>query len=186
MVLPHEGLAQSIEVYCGGMRLRTIPVKFPRDGLSRAFPDLPDELVCGFRSADRSDDAPARVRARPRRGAREREPSPRSDRSRAAGSAHASRSTPSCSALQLTSVGRTGTTWMMRMLAAHPGIVAHTNHPLEIWPARYWAHMLKVLSGPADPVSSVTSHNFDQDPGMSGRTPSTSGPHPGAREVARA
>jgi len=170
MVLPHEGLAQSIEVYCGGMRLRTIPVKFPRDGLSRAFPDLPDELVCGFRSPIGAMTLPPEFEldlvAVLENGNRARIGSITGRRERPRLSID-----PKLQALQLTSVGRTGTTWMMRMLAAHPGIVAHTNHPLEVWPARYWAHMLKVLSGPADPISSVTSHNFDQDLWHAGQNP---------------
>ena len=170
MVLPHEGQAQSIEVYCGGMRLRTIPIRFPRDGLSHEFPDLPDELICGFRSPIGAMSLPhefeltldavlehenrARIgsitgrRARPRLSIE-----------------------PKLRALQLTSVGRTGTTWMMRMLAAHPGIITHTHHPFETWPARYWSHMLRVLSGPADHIDSVTAHNFDADPWHVGQNP---------------
>ena len=53
---------------------------------------------------------------------------------------------PQLQALMLTSVGRTGTVLMMRMLAAHPSIVVHPAGRYEVWPARYWAHMLAVLS----------------------------------------
>jgi hypothetical protein len=45
---------------------------------------------------------------------------------------------------------RTGSTWLMRLLAAHPRIVAYPDYPYEFTPARYWAHMLKVLAGPAN------------------------------------
>jgi hypothetical protein len=170
MVLPYVGQAQSVELYCSGMQVRTLPVKFPRDGLSRDFPDLPDELICGFRSPIGAMTLPNEFEldlvAVLENGNRAQIGSITGRRARPRLSVE-----PKLRALQLTSVGRTGTTWMMRMLAAHPGIVSHTNHPFETWPARYWAHMLKVLSGPADPISSVTSHNFDQDLWHVGQNP---------------
>jgi hypothetical protein len=170
MVLPYEGQAESVELYCADMRLRTLPIKFPRDGLSRSFPDLPDELICGFRSPIGAMTLPPEfeldLRAVLENGNRARIGSITGRRARPRISIE-----PKLRALQLTSVGRTGTTWMMRMLSAHPGIISHTYHPFETWPARYWAHMLKVLSSPADHISSVTSHSFDQDLWHVGQNP---------------
>ncbi|MFM9106092.1 MAG: sulfotransferase family protein [Chloroflexota bacterium] len=72
---------------------------------------------------------------------------------------------PRLQALLLTSIGRTGSTLLMRMLAAHPGIVAYRAHPYETRAAKYWLHLLKTLSRPADPGKRIGSPNeFHLDP----------------------
>ena len=65
--------------------------------------------------------------------------------------------------LLLTSLGRTGTTLLMGLLSAHPAIVADRNYPYEVFPARYWLHMLRVLSEPADHTDSSHPGDFSQD-----------------------
>lgn len=50
--------------------------------------------------------------------------------------------------LAVTSLARSGSTWLMRLLAEHPEIVAFRRYPYEMRPALYWTHMLKVLSEP--------------------------------------
>jgi hypothetical protein len=60
----------------------------------------------------------------------------------------------------VTSLGRTGTTWLMRLLSEHPGIVAHKHYPYELRTARYWMHMLRVLSEPANHFQSANFNNF--------------------------
>jgi Sulfotransferase family len=170
MVLPYEGQAQSIEVYCAGKRMRTLPIRFPREGLSRSFPDLPDKLICGFRNPIGAMTLPREFEldlfALLENGNRARIGSITGRRARPSLSIE-----PKLRALQLTSVGRSGTTWMMRMLAAHPGIISHPHGKHETWPARYWAHVLKVLSGPADHVGSATADNLDSDPSHVGQNP---------------
>jgi sulfotransferase family protein len=78
---------------------------------------------------------------------------------------------PSIQPLMVTSPGRTGTTWLMRMLGAHPSIVVHDEYPYESWMGKYWAHTVKVLSDPANPVQSVRAHGFDLDPYHAGHNP---------------
>lgn len=55
---------------------------------------------------------------------------------------------PSLQPLVLNSLGRTGTTMLMRLLSAHPHIVAQMIHPYEVHASSYWMQFLKVLSGP--------------------------------------
>lgn len=63
--------------------------------------------------------------------------------------------TPRHQPLMVTSLGRTGTTWLMRLLAEHPGIVTYRQYPYEIRPAKYWLHFFRVLSGVPNPSKVV-------------------------------
>lgn len=58
---------------------------------------------------------------------------------------------PRLQPLLVTSIGRTGTTLLMRLLAAHPAVVAYRRHPYEARAAKYWLHLLKSLARPVDP-----------------------------------
>ena len=57
--------------------------------------------------------------------------------------------TPTMQPLMLTSLGRSGSTWLMRMLAEHPNILVHDRHPYEARVCSYWMHFVKVLGEPA-------------------------------------
>jgi Sulfotransferase family len=50
--------------------------------------------------------------------------------------------------LMVTSLGRTGTTLLMRMLCLHPELVVYDKYPYEIRAATHWMHVLRVLSEP--------------------------------------
>ena len=50
----------------------------------------------------------------------------------------------------VTSLGRMGTTLLMQMLAAHPGVVTYDRPPYEARGGKYWLHVLKTLAAPAD------------------------------------
>jgi hypothetical protein len=43
-----------------------------------------------------------------------------------------------------------GTTLLMRMLAAHPAVVAYARPPYEARGGKYWVHLLKTVAAPAD------------------------------------
>lgn len=51
--------------------------------------------------------------------------------------------------LLLRTTGRAGSTMMMNALMAHPAIVGNDQHPHEVRPGLYWAHMFHVLGRPA-------------------------------------
>jgi hypothetical protein len=57
---------------------------------------------------------------------------------------------PRLQPLLVTSLGRMGTTVLMRMLAAHPAVVAYDRPPYEARGGKYWLHVLKTLAAPAD------------------------------------
>lgn len=66
--------------------------------------------------------------------------------------------------LLVTSLGRTGTTYLMRLLLEHPELCGIDFYPYEIRMAGYWAHSLKVLSDPAnhDHSGQPDTHFHDQ------------------------
>ncbi|MDX1578835.1 MAG: sulfotransferase [Gemmatimonadota bacterium] len=67
------------------------------------------------------------------------------------------------SPIGLTTLGRTGSTWLMRLLREHPGIVVHGGYPYETRSAAYWLHMVRVLSDPANPLQSSHPDAFPDD-----------------------
>jgi hypothetical protein len=71
----------------------------------------------------------------------------------------------------LTTMGRAGTTWTMRLLSEHPEIVVHRWHPYELRTARYWWHMLKTLSEPRDPYHSAQADRFQTNKQWVGYNP---------------
>ncbi len=70
---------------------------------------------------------------------------------------------PSLSPLMVTTLGRSGSTWLMQLLAAHPQIVVFRRFPYESAPAKYWLHMLRVLSEPANLLQSAHPDSFHND-----------------------
>jgi Sulfotransferase family len=67
--------------------------------------------------------------------------------------------TPSMQPITVTSPGRSGSTWLMRMLAEHPDIIVHERFPHEFRICGYWMHFIQVLASPAYP-SQVESFEF--------------------------
>jgi hypothetical protein len=70
---------------------------------------------------------------------------------------------PTMQPLLITGLGRSGTTALMRLVLSRPAIVGLRSYPYEFGAARYWMHMVKVLSEPADPLNSVRAENFEYD-----------------------
>jgi Sulfotransferase family len=91
---------------------------------------------------------------------------------------------PQLKPLLVTSLGRTGTTLLMSLLSAHPGIVAYRSYPYETFPARYWLHLLRVLAEPADRAHSSDPSRFTADLWQVGYNPFHSAPATHAPELA--
>jgi hypothetical protein len=79
--------------------------------------------------------------------------------------------TPRLLPLTVTSLGRMGTTWLMRLLAHHPEVVVHPQYPYELGVAKYWAHLLRVASGPADHIDSSHPETFTAEAARIGHNP---------------
>ena len=78
---------------------------------------------------------------------------------------------PSLQPLSVTSLGRTGTTLLMQMLAEHPEICVHRVHPFETRLGAYWMHVLTVLSGPSNHFSSSHPDRFQHERLFIGNNP---------------
>lgn len=78
---------------------------------------------------------------------------------------------PRLAPIIVTSLGRMGTTWLMRLLAAHPQVVVHGTYPYELGIAKYWTHLLRVAAGPADHLDSSHPETFTADLGQVGHNP---------------
>jgi hypothetical protein len=57
------------------------------------------------------------------------------------------------------------------LLAAHPEIVVFRRFPFESAPAKYWLHMLRVLTEPVNLLDSTHPDDFFQDPWWIGANP---------------
>jgi len=64
------------------------------------------------------------------------------------------------SPLMVTSLGRTGTTWLMRLLSEHPELVMDARYPFEARQQRYWMHWLQIMAEPANHRESSHPDNF--------------------------
>lgn len=73
--------------------------------------------------------------------------------------------------LLLTSIARTGTTWLMRLLAEHPQILAHRAYPYETRVAGYWLDQLKKVTEPANPFDELRQTSYDGHPYTAGSNP---------------
>ncbi len=67
---------------------------------------------------------------------------------------------PALQPLIVTTLGRSGSTWLMQLLAAHPQVVVFRRFPYESAPAKYWLHMLRVLSEPGNLDQSAHPEDF--------------------------
>jgi hypothetical protein len=92
---------------------------------------------------------------------------------------------PKLAPITVTSLGRMGTTWLMRLLAHHPEVVVHPEYPYELGMAKYWAHLLRVVSGPADHVASSHPETFTFDAEHIGHNPYFGGYLAGSPELYR-
>jgi hypothetical protein len=67
---------------------------------------------------------------------------------------------PRLSPLMVTSLGRTGTTWLMRLLSKHPELVLNETYPFEERPHRYWMHWFLIMGEPANHRESSKTTGF--------------------------
>ena len=69
--------------------------------------------------------------------------------------------TPRRQPLMVTALGRSGTTWLMRLLSGDEEIAAATSYPYEIRVGVYWMQVLQVLSSPANHAQSTKPDGFE-------------------------
>jgi hypothetical protein len=161
---------KEVEIHQGGVVLRRAPLDQQRPDVARDYPGVPGAGTAGFRTwlsvVGLEPESDLQVRAVLEDGSR----------SRLGGitlrhQPVQSGFEPRLQPLMLTTMGRAGTTWTMRLLSEHPEIVVHRWHPYELRTARYWWHMLKVLSEPRDPHHSAQADHFQTNKQWIGHNP---------------
>jgi hypothetical protein len=64
----------------------------------------------------------------------------------------------------VTTLGRTGSTWLMQLLAKHPSIIVADQYPYETFALEYWLHLVsKHLMSPHQMLSTVDQKRFNRD-----------------------
>lgn len=152
----HRIAAPTIELRCGERLLATLPATRPRPDVGGCHPGVPGADACGFATVLRTLDLPPQFELQvdvlaPGCG---RQPLARVRGSRQPLPALADGPAP----LPLTALGRTGTTWLMLLLRAHPQVLVAPPFPYEMRLGPYWAAVFDALSRPESYLQQVASH----------------------------
>jgi hypothetical protein len=170
-VLGAGGPVQEVEAVVPGLVVASGQPALPSPGVAARHPDLPWATECGFTLLVNT------LILRPRFEFRLR--ATLADGSRAkivliSGERRLLETgyTPRLQPLLVNSFGRTGTTLLMRMLAAHPGVVVYDRPPYEARGGKYWLHVLKTLAAPTDATKRVGAPmEFHLEPLAAGGNP---------------
>src|SRR5215203_5551158 len=148
-LLSETGPVPEIAAVVPGSVLAMAATGLPTPEVAARHPDVPGAEACGFTLLVDTLGLPQRfefrVRAALPDGSRVKVAAIRGER-RALTTAYAPRLQP----LLVTSLGRMGTTLLMRMLSAHAGVVVYDRPPYEARGGKYWLHVLKTLAAPTD------------------------------------
>jgi hypothetical protein len=147
-------------VTCEHVLQRTMQVFSPRPDIARLYPQAPGAATCGFFAAIGVLGLPREFTLHLTGRFTDRGCSPLFT-IHGRHSHFATGYDPFLQPLPVTSIiGRTGSTWLMHLLATHPQIVVDRNYPYETYAAAYWMHMLRVLSAPTNRQNSSQSESF--------------------------
>jgi hypothetical protein len=170
-ILAASGPVQAVEAVVPGLVLASASPDLPTPEVAARHPDLPWAAACGFTlladTLTLHRDFEFRLRATLADGTR-----PKfaliSGQRRPLETGYA----PCLQPLLVNSFGRTGTTLLMRMLAAHPAVVTYARTPYEARGAKYWMHVLKTLAAPTDPRKQIGAPmEFHLEPLAAGGNP---------------
>ena len=170
-LLSETGPVPEIAAVVPGSVLATATTGLPTPEVAARHPDVPGAEACGFTLLVDTLGLPQRFEFRLRAalpdGSRVKVAAIGGER-RALTTAYAPRLQP----LLVTSLGRMGTTLLMRMLSAHPGVVAYDRPPYEARGGKYWLHVLKTLAAPTDASKRVGAPmEFHLEPLAAGGNP---------------
>ncbi len=71
---------------------------------------------------------------------------------------------PALRPIIVSTLGRTGSTWLMQLLSKHPAIVVADQHPYETFALEFWLHLMtQQLLSPENQLSAVDQQRFQRD-----------------------
>jgi hypothetical protein len=147
-VLSASSPAVQVEIIANDGVPRRFPIEYPRPDVAREYPGTPESTKAGFWSRisviGMTTEFELTVRAVLEDTTRVPLGVIRGRRQALPSSFRAS-----IQPLMVNSLARTGTTWIMRLLAAHPAITAVEIYPYEVRPAKYWMQLMGAMIEPA-------------------------------------
>lgn len=143
--------AIAVEFLSGGKVLQKVPVGKPRPGVQKRYPKVPEAKKSGFAAAVGVVGLPLTAKLRIRVILSDGSTIPIIEikfQHQPLNSGYE----PKLQPLVLTSSGRSGTTWFMRLLSLHPAIITCEIYAYEtrVWP--FWMQLLQFLSQRANPI----------------------------------
>jgi sulfotransferase family protein len=154
-VLGRDRPATAVEVLHEGVLLRRLPLDVPRPDVAEAHPDANEAEMSGFfapiGALTLSPSFEVRVRARLEDKTRVPLASVRGTRAELRTPFQ-----PRIQPLAVTTLGRTGSTAVVRLLGSHPEIVAYRPFEYEPRVATYWIGVLRALAEPASYRRQIT------------------------------
>ncbi|MDY6805890.1 MAG: sulfotransferase [Cyanobacteriota bacterium] len=143
--------ALAVEFLCKGKVLQKVPVGKPRPGVQKRYPKVPEAKRSGFAAAVGVVGLPLTGSLRIRVILSDGSTVPITDikfQHQPLNSGYE----PKLQPLVVSSSGRSGTTWFMRLLSQNPAIVTCEIYAYEtrVWP--FWMQLLQFLSQRANPI----------------------------------
>ena len=158
-VLGKEMPVVTVEILHGGRVLARVPVCVPRPDVARQYPEAAGSEHCGFRAMIGLLGMPSEFELGVQAVFQDESRVPigeiRVRRQPLFSGFH-----PAIQPLMITGWGRSGTTWLMRLLSMHPGIVIHNKYPYEARIASYSLLQMKLLSESANLLQSSCPDYF--------------------------
>ena len=146
--LGREEPVTQIEIRDGREALYSVPATLPRPDIEAAFGSVPGAGACGFEGEIGSVTQRSRFEltlvALTASGARMRLATVRGRRR-----AHAPRGRDGIQPLMLTTIGRSGSTWLSGLLGHHPAILAHLPWAYDWRFTSYWFEAMRWLTHPS-------------------------------------
>jgi len=150
-ILSKASPAIAVEILSGGKVLQKVPVGKSRPGVGKRFPEVPEAQNCGFAAAVGVLGLPQVAKLRLRAYLADGSTLPLAD-IKLNHQPLPSNYQPQLQPLMLTSSGRSGTTWMMRLLSQHPAIITCQIYAYETRVVPFWMQLLQFLSQRANPI----------------------------------
>jgi hypothetical protein len=148
-VLGQDAPVESLAISCRGDRIKEIPVNLLRPEVSARYPNAAGSGAAGFNTEIGVVGLPETCDLEISAQIGDGEPVLLGTITLRHGPLETTY-TPQLQPLMITSLGRSGSTWSMRLFGEHPDIVINRVHPYEVMAANYWVHLAKVLTDPAN------------------------------------